>query len=127
MTEFWIQENDKYMLNDLSDYSPGQARGGSDDNTASKLACIRCARRTRTQWHSINIRTPQGLWDEALCQSIFTLRPDSPEGRPYYRTLFILFPAWGWHSQSHLLFMLCSFKFNSTVHYYNLIVYYILF
>ena len=23
-------------------------------------------------WYSINIRTPQGLWNEALCQSIFT-------------------------------------------------------
>ena len=75
----------------------------------------------------INIRTPQGLWDEALCQSIFTLRPGSPEGLPCYRTLFILFPAWGGHSQSHLLFMLCSFKFNSAVHYCNLIAYYVLF
>ena len=77
--------------------------------------------------HSINIRTPQWLWDEAICQSIFTLRPGSPEGPSYYRMLFILFPAWGWHSQSHLLFMSCSFKFNSAVHYCNLIVYYILF
>ena len=44
----------------------GKPAGASDDNTASKLACIRCARRTRTQWHSINIRTPQGLWGMKL-------------------------------------------------------------
>ena len=68
-----------------------------------------------------------GLTHEALCQSIFTLRPDNPEGLPCYRTLFILFPAWGGHSQSHLLFMLCSFKFNSAVHHCNLIAYYVLF
>ena len=87
------------MIHQRTDYSPGQARGGF------------------RWWHSISIRTPQGLWDEALCQSIFTLRPGNPEGLSYYRTLFILFPAWGGHSQPHLLFMLCSFKFNSTVQY----------